>query len=82
MGKTTAMKIDFENLKSIIKEIEETKEGGDGWEAWSALCLWLAQYEYAQQNVNLTTCQCGKDCIPMLGEDTCVRCDNPIGTSQ
>lgn len=48
------MEIDFEKLKLIIKEIEEVKEGGDGWEAWSALCLWLAQYEAAQQNAHPT----------------------------
>ena len=23
-------------------------------------------------------CECGEDCIPMLGDDTCVRCDLEI----
>ena len=55
------MEIDFENLKSIIKEIEEAKKGGDGWEAWSALCLWLAQYEHAQQTVQLRCPDTGLD---------------------
>ena len=30
----------------------------------------------------LYLCRCGEDCIPMLGENTCVRCDLAIGTSQ
>jgi hypothetical protein len=35
----------------------------------------------AQQSAHPTVCQCGEDCIPMLGEDTCVRCDLPLAHS-
>lgn len=38
----------------------------------------LAQLEAAEHSVHPTVCQCGEDCIPMLGEDTCVRCDLPL----
>lgn len=39
----------FPELKSKIDEIYEENKHTDGWKAWSSLCLWLAQYEAAQQ---------------------------------
>ena len=41
--------LDIQVFKSKIDEIYEDKKDGDGWAAWSALCMWLAQYEYSQK---------------------------------
>lgn len=44
------MKIKLSELKAKIEEIYEEKKMEDGWSAWSALCLWLAQYEHGHVN--------------------------------
>jgi adenine deaminase len=41
----------------------------------------FVRIQAAEQCVHPTVCQCGDDCIPMLGEDTCVRCDLPLAHS-
>ena len=43
------MEIKISELKAKIEEIYEEKKAGDGWDAWSALCAWIAQVENAQQ---------------------------------
>lgn len=48
---------------------------------WYEIGVMLENEPDAEHNVHPTVCQCGEDCIPMLGEDTCVRCDLPLAHS-
>jgi hypothetical protein len=57
--------ISVEFARMVIHAMRETYEAIEG----------------AQHRAQLTMCQCGDDCIPMLGEDTCVRCDLPLAHS-